>query len=122
MISYNKNRLRPLTNLKNKPLRIWNKKTFGEINYNISKFEAEIEQLEKKNEVEEIDETEWARHIALKGQLARENSIKFKDRSTKYYHAVAMGKRRRNKILALNMGVKRIKGPKAIKNATKRFF
>ena len=52
----------------------------------------------------------------------RENSIKFKDKSTVFYHAMASGRKRRNRILLLWVNGRDIKGPRAIKNAIRRFL
>ena len=38
-------------------LKIWNKEIFGDIDFNIKRFEVEIECLEKRNKVDELDET-----------------------------------------------------------------
>lgn len=54
--------------------------------------------------------------------MSRENSIKFKDRNSKIFHAVAIGRRRRKRILSLTVGERRIKGAKAIKHEVRRFF
>ena len=54
--------------------------------------------------------------------MFREKSIRFKGINSKFFHAIAIGRRRRKIILSLLVGEKIIKGPRAIKNEVRRFF
>ena len=86
--------------------------------------------------MEELDEVGVARQLALQGQLrlwykrkelcwrqmSRENSIKFKDKNTRYYHAMALSRKRRNRIQEIWVNRRNVKRPRAIKNAVRRFF
>ena len=118
------------------PLRVWNKKSFGHIDDHINKYEVEIMMLEVRSEECSLGEVELARLEALQGQfriwyarkesywrqLAREKFVKLNDRNTKYFHAVALGRRRKKRILLLKVENRLVKGPRKIKKEAVRFF
>lgn len=118
------------------PMRSWNRGTFGHIDANIHKYEEEMKSLELRSKVCNLDDVESARCVALQGQLriwydrkesywrqlARENFVKLNDRNTKYFHVMALGRRRRNRIQALKVGNKLVKRPRKVKNEAVRYF
>ena len=55
-------------------------------------------------------------------QLGRENLIKFKDRNTRYFHALALGKRRKKCIHRLRITGRLVEGPRIIKREARKFF
>lgn len=67
---------------------------------NISKYEIEIAKLDEKQDLDGFDEIDVARQGQLRlwyerkemywRQLSRDNSIRLKDRNTKFFHAVAI--------------------------------
>ena len=117
-------------------MNIWNKEKFGDIDNNINKLEAKIAALVEKHESKDLDEVDVARQLALQSQLrlwykrkelywrqmSRENSIKFRDKNTKFYHALALGRRTRNRVHMLRVGGRDVKGPRAVKCIVRRFF
>ena len=110
------------------PIRKWNKDCFGNIDSNINKLEEEQVRTHRKIEAGDNDECDFARLAALETQLnkwldrkasywqqlSREKWIKSGDRNTKYYHVVALGKRRFKRINQIKSGNRTHKKPRTI--------
>ena len=119
-----------------RPLRIWNKERFGNIDEAINNFEHEIQVLDIKNEQGDLNEVELARYEALWSQLqlwygrkesywrqlSKDKWLKQGDRNTRYFHAVAVERRRRKMVQKLKVGQRWMKGPQAIKREAVKFF
>ena len=120
------------------PLYNWNRVTFGHIDANINKYEAEVKSLELRSEDYNLDDVDSACLVAVQGQLrirydrkesywrqlSRENFVKLNDKNTKYFHAMTMvmGRKRRNIIQTLKVGNRLVKGPRKVKNVAVRYF
>ena len=118
------------------PLRKWNKDVFGNIDSNINKFEKELKVVERRTDTMAGDETDHARRQAIKSQLkkwyqrkelywrqlSRDNHTKLSDRNTRYFHSIAVGRRRRKQILQLRVNSRLIKNPRVIKNEIVKFY
>ena len=118
------------------PLKKWNKESFGNIDFNIEKFEREIAQVSMRLEEGSSEEVDLARFNALKSQvqiwydrknnywrqLSREKVIKGMDNNLKYFHAVASVRNRRKAMLQIKKGRRIIKSPRMIKLEVRNFF
>jgi len=119
-----------------KPLKEWNRNTFGHIEQNINKFQREMDKIEREAQVRELQEEEWSRLDALRTQLwmwtarnerywrqmSRCKWIKEGDRNTKYFHLAATMRRRRNQIDKLNIDGEEISDVKVIKAKINDYF
>ena len=118
------------------PLRRWNKDVFGNIDTNIAKFEKELGVAELELENDDASELSLARVQAIKGQLkiwysrkelywkqlSRDRHIKLGDRNSKYFHALAIGRKHHKQILQLRKGNRTIKNSRQIKREVVGFF
>jgi len=119
-----------------KPLKDWNRKSFGHIEQNIGKFQKEIDKLESVAQDRELQEEEWSRLEALRTQLglwttrnerywrqmSRCKWIKEGDRNTKYFHLAATMRRQRNQINKLKIEGDEISDIKLIKAKINDYF
>ena len=119
-----------------KPLQKWNKDVFGNIDTNISRFEKELDVVERRVDVNGNNEVDNARILALKSQLqiwykrkelywrqlSRDTHTKLGDRNTRYFHAVAVGRRRKKRIAQLRVRNRLMKNPRVIKKEIVRFY
>jgi len=119
-----------------KPLKEWNRKTFGHIEQNIDKFQKEMDKMESEAQVRELQEEEWSRLDALRTQLwlwtarnerywrqmSRCKLIKEGDRNTKYFHLAATMRRKRNQIDKMLIDGEEVSDVKLIKANITEYF
>ncbi|XP_057248270.1 uncharacterized protein LOC130590237 [Beta vulgaris subsp. vulgaris] len=119
-----------------KNLNEWNHKDFGRIDENIRRFEEiianldlesnlrnlEKEELEKRNEAQTELWTWMKRKEIYWAQQSRITWLKAGDKNTKFFHAIASNKRRKDMILSLEVDGSKISKPDQIKKEARNYF
>lgn len=117
-------------------LKQWNQKEFGNLDSNIANLESTIqsidnianqrnldsEELEKRKAAQE-DLWLWMKRRELYwAQCSRISWLKEGDKNTKFFHAVASNRRRKNEIPFIEINGCRVEDPNQIKQAARNFF
>ncbi|XP_016178775.1 uncharacterized protein LOC107621256 [Arachis ipaensis] len=118
------------------PLRSWHKNNFGEMDKKILKFEEEIKKIDDLVSTGVYDATTEARRKALVTccerwyvrkeiqwkQMSRSWQAKEMDRNTRYFHNIALTRRRNNLIDTLVVNGRMVRNKARIKIAIKEFY
>ena len=100
------------------PSRKWNRKVFGDIEFNSRRLEEELAPICKHMNVGSLDEVDIARFRALKNhldhwyerkccnwkQMSIEREIKDVDRNSKFFYAIATNRKRKKLMLKIRKG------------------
>ncbi|XP_048493325.1 uncharacterized protein LOC125493843 [Beta vulgaris subsp. vulgaris] len=117
-------------------LKEWNQSDFGNIDANIKRLENSIADLDELNNQRDLDEEEldkrkqaqcdlwkWMKRKELYwAQNSRITWLREGDRNTKFFHAVATNKRRKNTIASIDVDGQSVNDPSQIKNEARKFF
>ncbi|KAL4373314.1 hypothetical protein AHAS_Ahas05G0069400 [Arachis hypogaea] len=118
------------------PLRTWNKKHFGNITEKIKRFEEEIQKVDDMVNSGRYESTMEARRRALVRccekwyvrqdlhwkQMSRSRHATEMDRNTRYFHNIALARRRHNRIESLVIHGRLIRNQPRIKAAIRDFY
>lgn len=117
-------------------LKEWNHSEFGSIDANIKRLEEVISNLDNPSTQRNLDEDEVERRKIAQtnlwmwmkrkevywAQQSRITWLKEGDRNTKFFHAIALIKRRKNSITNIDINGTNISGPSQIKHEAINFF
>lgn len=121
--------------LKN-PIKKWNREIFGHIDTRVQSLEKEIDNMDSLADQRPLSEVKTTRHLALnptlqkwrnrKAQVLRQYSrlknITEMDCNSKYFHAVANSRRKKKRLLKINIGSEIIKGQLNLKKGIRQHF
>lgn len=119
-----------------KQLKTWNHDEFGNIDSSIKRLEEEIQKLDRINNLRDLDDQELEERKKAQSELwmwikrkemywaqnSRITWLKEGDRNTKFFHAIASNKRRKNFIASIDIGGQIIDEPSRIKFEATAFF
>lgn len=105
-------------------LKEWNCSNFGNIDANIRRLEDVISEIDNLGRQKaQSDLWEWMKRKEVYwAQQSRITWLKEGDKNTKFFHAIASIKRRKNMILSIDVNGKNISEPSQIKFEARKFF